>query len=49
MAVLTAVTLLLDLPAKWGGALPSVPLKQPLAGLVLDEVTGAFKNTCRKR
>ncbi len=41
VAVLTAVTLLLDLPAKWGGAPPSVlPLEQPLAGTVLDEGTG---------
>lgn len=41
VAVLTAVTLLLDLPAKWGGAPPSaVPLEQPLAGTVLDERTG---------
>lgn len=41
VAVLTAVTLLLDLPAKWGGASPSaVPLEQPLAGTVLDEGTG---------
>ena len=32
VAVLTAVTLLLDLSAKWGGAPPSaVPLEQPLA------------------
>ncbi len=41
VAVLTAVTLLLDLPAKWGGAPPSaLPLEQPLAGTVLDEGTG---------
>jgi hypothetical protein len=40
VAILTAVTLLLDLPAKWGGAPPtSVPFEQPLAGTVLDEVT----------
>jgi len=41
VAVLTAVTLLLDLPVKWGRAPPSaVPLEQPLAGTVLDEGTG---------
>ena len=41
VAILTAATLLADLPAKWGGSPPpSVPLEQPLAGLVLDEGTG---------
>jgi len=41
VAILTAVTLLLDLPAKWSGPhMPSVPLEQPLAGTVLDEATG---------
>lgn len=40
VAILTAVTLLLDLPEKWGGAPPpAVPVEQQLAGMVLDEVT----------
>jgi TIR domain len=40
VAILTAVTLLANLPEKWRGLPPpSVPLEQPLAGMVLDEVT----------
>jgi hypothetical protein len=40
VALLTAVTLLLDLPAKFSGSTPPiVPFEQPLAGTVLDEVT----------
>jgi len=48
VAVLTAATLLADLPAKWSGSPPlPVPLEQPhvpfeqqLSGTVLDEATG---------
>lgn len=40
VAILTAVTLILDLPAKWGGSHPSVPIEQQLGGTVLDETTG---------
>ena len=40
VAILTAITLLLALSEKWGGAPPpTVPFEQPLAGMVLDEVT----------
>ena len=40
VAILTAVTLLLDLPAKWGGSPPPAALlEQELAGTVLDRVT----------
>ena len=47
VALLTAVTLLLGLPEKWGRSSPSVhseqqpvPIEQPLAGMVLDEMSG---------
>jgi hypothetical protein len=40
VALLTAVTLLLDLPAKWRGSTPTVPVEQQLVGMVVDEVTG---------
>ena len=41
VAILTAVTLLLDLPSKWGGRPPPAALlEQELSGTVLDEATG---------
>jgi len=41
VAMLTAVTLVLDLPSKWSGSPPStMPFEQPIGGMVLDEVTG---------
>lgn len=39
VAILTAVTLLLDLPEKWREPTPTVPIEQQLGGTVLDEVT----------